>query len=214
MIKIHVLSAGGQLDRYSTRLGDITESVTAEIAKHLPLSGVDVTFQYNPAATIPEVGMCGYAPTGHLVQISLDPFNARFDAELEVELRGTLAHELHHCMRWRGPGYGSSLGAALVSEGLARDFETKFRPNLTLPAYHRRLSNPQTDHLLQIAKIARTNTPYNHSEWFYAGSEESGIPPFAGYDLGLTIVRKFIERSGRDSGQLWNEPAESFYEQL
>lgn len=37
----------------------------------------------------------------------------------------TLVHEIHHAMRWRGPGCGSTLRERLVSEGLAQTFEAE-----------------------------------------------------------------------------------------
>ena len=71
--------------------------------------------------------MCGYAPLPHWVQVTLDPTNANFSAAWRHELPPTLAHELHHAFRWQGPGYGSTLLQALVSEGLAQHFEAEFR---------------------------------------------------------------------------------------
>jgi uncharacterized protein YjaZ len=213
MIAFHLLNAHGKLDKYSTRLLEIGRNSVTEIVKHLPVCGVDVTFQFNPLAVIPEVGMSGFSPSAHLIQVSLDPDNRNFDAALEIELRATLAHELHHCLRWRGPGYGSSLREALVSEGLARDFETRFRPDRGLPLYHRRLAIQEINHLLQIVTNSQNEPNYNHGEWFFTGSEAKEIPPFAGYDLGLTIARGFIKHSGRDSSTLCDEPAESFYKQ-
>lgn len=213
MINIHILNASGRLTQYEERLHRICDRAVAEIRDHLEIDDVDVVLQHNPSATIPEVGVSGYAPTANLVQISLDPDNRNFESNLEEKMIATLAHEFHHCMRWRGTGYGKLLGEALVTEGLARDFETIFRSNRKLPTYHRVLSLQQLEHLLSIVKLERTK-PYNHSEWFFQGSPVQAIPPFAGYTVGYEIVRRYLEKKGLRSCDLWNEPAESFYQLL
>src|SRR5690625_1970846 len=98
------------------------------IERHLPLGHIDVVVERNPFAVIPELGVGGFSPSGHLVHVSLDPAHARFGEALEQHLPRTLAHELHHCARWRGPGYGRTLGEALVSEGLADHFDLEVHP--------------------------------------------------------------------------------------
>ena len=48
-------------------------------------------------------------------------------------LRRHVAHEVHYCLRMGGPGYGRSLGEALVSEGLAGRFVAKLFGNAPEP---------------------------------------------------------------------------------
>jgi len=104
------------------------------IAHHLPVTAEDVVITHNPLATIPELGIGGLSPNGYLVQPSVDPAHPDFWKALQVHLSRTLAHELHHCARWRDPGYGSSLGETLVSEGLADRFDLEVHPGA--PPYH------------------------------------------------------------------------------
>ena len=86
--------------------------------RRLGLSDVDVAVRILPWG-LPETGVHGYAPTAHYAELTLDPGNPQFALRWRSEVPATLAHELHHCRRWRGPGYGSTLLEALVSEGLA-----------------------------------------------------------------------------------------------
>ena len=51
-----------------------------------------------------------------------------------MELAPPIAQELLHCAWWRGPGYGTMLGEALVSEELALHFEILFRGKALLRA--------------------------------------------------------------------------------
>lgn len=44
-----------------------------------------------------------------------------------TDVPATIIHELHHCSRSAGRGYGRTLLEALVSEALAQHFEADFR---------------------------------------------------------------------------------------
>ena len=58
-----------------------------------------------------------------MFSMTLDPDNPNFAASLEGgAVHRHIVHEVHHCLRMAGPGYGWTLGEALVSEGLAGQF--------------------------------------------------------------------------------------------
>ncbi|WP_256390362.1 DUF2268 domain-containing putative Zn-dependent protease [Pseudomonas yamanorum] len=76
-----------------------------------------------------------------------------------------VVHEVHHCLRMAGPGYGWTLGEAMVSEGLAGQFVRRVlgsQPELWERALapEELLSSPVELQLLQA-------TYYDHSEWFF-----------------------------------------------
>ena len=115
----HIANVHRQLDGYveliQTSIGDakqraerITEPVT-----------LDVIIQVCPGRVIEEVGHVGYAPTSSMIQLTFDPANPNFQTNLGERLSRSVAHELHHCLRWDGPGYGTTVGETLISEGLA-----------------------------------------------------------------------------------------------
>lgn len=61
-----------------------------------------------------------------MFSLTIDPANPNFAHSLrDGDLRRAVAHEAHRCMRMAGPGYGWSLGEALVSEGLAGHFASR-----------------------------------------------------------------------------------------
>ncbi len=62
---------------------------------------------------------CGLRAEKGVVYVTMDPEHPSLRANAAQSLERMLAHELHHCARWDGPGYGE----ALVSEGLAGHFE-------------------------------------------------------------------------------------------
>lgn len=74
-----------------------------------------------------------YAPEPGLIFLTVDPASDIFRANQEASLERMFAHELHHAARWAGPGYGSSLGEALVSEGLAGAFAQEICGGLPEP---------------------------------------------------------------------------------
>ena len=76
----------------------------------------------NGAASCPSpASPIAYRPG--LFGLTLDPDNPQFATCIsDGTLRRQVAHEVHHCLRMAGPGYGRVLGEALVSEGLAGHF--------------------------------------------------------------------------------------------
>lgn len=115
------------------------------------LDAVDVVLYENRWGVIPELGCGGTSPGPHTVLVSMQP-GPVFDAQWRTELGPTLAHELHHCKRYRRvPSLTSSLREAIASEGLAQLFERQFRE--APPSYAVALSEEE---LLRVgAALAR-----------------------------------------------------------
>lgn len=207
MIKLHILNAHGKFTPYQEQIEAVVALSVQHVSELLPISGVDVVFQIEPESVIPEFGIGGYSPSGDRIIISADPDNANFAKSLENEFLTTLGHELHHCMRWRTVGYGSTLLEALVSEGLACHFETELRPG-TIPFYASALEEVAIPTLFAKASQSFSDTNYGHAEWFFGQSDE--IPLHAGYTLGFELVSKSIQKHGKKASRLYNEPAECF----
>ncbi len=88
-------------------------------AERLDAGDVAVHLVDAPDECIPEWGIVGTTWGPHCVVLAVDPDHAA-DPE---HVFSTLVHEVHHAMRWRGPGCGTSLRERLVTEGLAQAFE-------------------------------------------------------------------------------------------
>jgi hypothetical protein len=156
---------------------------------------VAVRVVVNPEAAIPEVGVGGFTdPTSGAVTLSLSA-HARVPVSesLTVWLRMTLAHELDHSKRiLDGPGYGTTLGEALVSEGLADTFSVYAYPQSPPIPWDEALQPNQVNRLGAIARdnAAMTDTGGEvHSRWFYGGGD---LPRWAGYTIGAAWVRHFL----------------------
>ena len=145
-------------------------------------------------AAIPEIGVGGYTnPASGAVLISLDPESpVGTEQSITVWLPATLAHELNHSKRiLEGPGYGTTLGEAIVTEGLADAFSLEAFPSTPPLPWASAL---QPEDLDQLATLAQSNatvmdTPDLHSEWFFGLGD---IPRWAGYTVGATWVRDFL----------------------
>lgn len=120
---LHWLEASGDLRPWRETIAAEVEIARTSIAGVLPVPALDILVELGPGATIPETGMMGRAYRSSLFSLTLDPDNPNFARSLRNgDLRRTVAHEAHHCLRMAGPGYGWTLGEALVSEGLAGQF--------------------------------------------------------------------------------------------
>ena len=202
---LHLMNAGGLLSpALAGEVRAVAESALTRHAARLELDGVDVAVRVAPW-TLPETGVLGYAPLPHFVDITLTPDNPHFAGGWRTELPATLAHELHHVRRWRGPGYGTILLEALVSEGLAQHYETEERGGL--PPYTS--ISADLDELWAQAQPVLHSADYGHPAWFF-GSEAERLPRWAGYALGHELVRRFLVRAGGDAVTWVDAPAERF----
>ena len=149
-IQLHVLNAKGRLDPYLERIERAFARGIETILTKLPVSQVDVVVSAG-RWVIPELGMTGDSPSDGAVFVTLDPDNPNLLKDFDNEFMATLGHELHHCMRYGGPGIGTNLGEMLVSEGLACHFELELRGS-SVPFYARALAAAELDRLWERAQ--------------------------------------------------------------
>jgi hypothetical protein len=121
--QVHWLEAEGDLAPWRERIAAEIEVARTAVAGVLPPFRLDILVERVTGAVIPEVGTTGRAYRPSLCGLTVDPLNPNFAASLDTgDIRRTIAHEVHHCRRFAGPGYGRTLGEAIVSEGLAGQF--------------------------------------------------------------------------------------------
>lgn len=209
-VNAHILLGKGCLIPHQDLIKKRFDELIPKVQKKLHLDNVDVVIYDNPEGAIPEIGIGGYAPNSHLIFVSLDPQFPDFQKTIDEELKRTIAHELHHILRWRGPGYGETLLEALITEGLADHFDMEIN----------NISNPEPwDVALNDQQIAEVEVKawkefgsknYNHNEWFF-GSKERDIPRWTGYTLGFKLVEDYLKKNpDKKPSQLYITPAEDF----
>jgi hypothetical protein len=162
----------------------------------LPHRGrIRIAIALDPARSIPEIGVGGFTnPRTGDVFVSIDGTPpGGLKAALETWVPATLAHELHHSSRIRmGPGYGETLGEALVTEGLADHFASEAFPDTPPQPWDNALSNEQEAELWPKAQsILDVPGGYNHQAWFFGGGA-AGLPRWTGYSLGYRIIHAYL----------------------
>ncbi len=109
-------------------------------------------------------------------------------AALRDQLRRTLWHEAHHVLRWDGPGYGQTLGEALVSEGLAQVF---VHERMDCPPEPWEVAVPPEgcEAFRAAARAGFDDAGYDHDAWFFGAGD---MPDALGYAFGALMVRRAL----------------------
>jgi len=189
---IHVLDADGALQANAETIRDLVETTLATVDGVLGVDGVTITVAADPGGAIAGWGIGGYAPDARTVEISLDPGFPGFSEILPDRLAPIVAHELHHAVRWKAPGYGGTLLEALVSEGLADHFAIELL-GAPVPPWSDAFPRDRTEELLDRAR-PEFDSPYDHARWFF-GTDPT-LPRWTGYTLGYRIVEAYQAANG------------------
>lgn len=204
-IALHFLNARGQLSSLQTWLEGALSETFSRSARLLPLGTVDVVVKAG-TFVIPEKGHVGWAPEPGLIYLTVDPDHPSLRANEHNAIERMFAHELHHCARWDGPGYGKTLGDALTSEGLAGHFAQELygappEPWECVPITVLRA------HVADAAK-AWEQVDYDHSAWFFGTGP---LPRWLGYSLGYQIVARYLAaHTAASASSLVHAKAEEF----
>lgn len=190
-VRFHLLDAYGEMppllrERVTAGLADALPGILAR----LPLDRVDIVVAPGPWV-IPELGTNGQAHGPGRLTITVDPAGPRVsDPELEQRLGALLAHELHHVARARGPGLGRSLGAQLVTEGLAQVFEEEC--GNPPPFYAVALSPGELAEYGARARVIANATDYDHPAWMFGRRGNAAFPRNGGYSFGYALVKAWL----------------------
>lgn len=205
----HILNASGKLTSHIKIIEFNFNKAIKKVTERLPISNVDVIIAENPVGAIPKLGIGGRSLNANLVFISIDSNFPNLTKSLNDGLERTLAHELHHCIRWSNVGYGDTLLEALISEGLADHFDIEVN-NKNPEPWSIALSEEKTKELLEKAKPEFNNKKYNHQAWFF-GRGVTDIPKWTGYSLGFYLVGEYLKKNAdKKPSQLYATKAEEF----
>ena len=202
---LHFLNARDQLSGLRDWLAEVLNTGFDRSAALLPLRDTDVLVKAGESVIL-EKGHLGYAPEPGLIYVTLDPSHTSLRENADRSIERMLAHELHHSSRWDGPGYGDTLGAALVSEGLAGHFAQEAFGGQPEPWEKLVVSSLQS--YVTRAQGDWDRAGYDHQAWFFGSAE---LPRWLGYSLGYQMVGRYlVEHShARPSGLVYQD-AEAF----
>lgn len=196
---LHFLNARHAVTRHMAEIRAAAKQAVALTGQHAHLPNFDLVVRALPGGGIPDWGVGGHAPSPGIIEVTLNP--EQFSDE---HLIRTLVHEMHHLMRWDGPGCGKSLGAALVSEGLAGHFVLQVlggKPN-------------SWDAVRPASGVARqamnewARLDYDHARWFFGRGD---LRKWTGYGLGHKLIAEHLAASPEDdAASLAAMPADTF----
>ena len=190
-INYYIANSTGELDTFVDLIAKSIATVLPAVEKELSAEQIDIIFVSAAALAIPEYGIGGNSPGPNHVYVSFDPNS---DKITQDGLKETLFHEIHHCMRWRNPGYGETLGEAMISEGLACLYEEEHSSKA--PIYAKVALNVD-----QIAKANKLidSKGYTHSDWFFGSNS---IDRWFGYSYGYKLCKDYSEKTNKSAAEL------------
>ncbi len=185
-----------------------TLAAVIRIDRVLSIDDLVIRFVENAQLVIPEIGIGGFNPNESEVIIALDVKVNDLETTLVAELLPMLAHEIHHAMRRRIVGYGSTLLQAAVSEGLADHFSIEIT-GMNPPLWSRAIAGADLNQWIRTASTDWNDRSYSHDAWFRG--TDPNIPRWAGYSIGFKLVQDYLlNNPQRLPSNLVGEPASSF----
>lgn len=128
---------------------------------------------------IPFLAIDGKYPGGHCYNRSEAMIAVTEWKTDQQQLIAAVNHELHHMARWQNPGYGSTLGGALLSEGIATYYEA-LRSDWRSP-----WSEAPINKAVALKALEQwADEKYDHKQWFFDGN----LGKWAGYALGTKLA--------------------------
>lgn len=203
---LHWLEASGSLAELRSDLIGEFDAAYKTVSRLITPPRLDVLIQRLPGETIPEMGLLGRAYRSTMFTMTLDPDNPNFLPSLRTgTLHRQIVHEVHHCLRMAGPGYGWTLGEALVSEGLAGQFVRHLLGSDPEPWESAVICSDLLRSPVDLKTLESTN--YNHGEWFFGFGAH---PKWLGYTLGYQMVGRWLASVGEIDASTWiNVPAQN-----
>lgn len=187
----HIANATGELDMLEGMINAAVERAKPIVEKELGADKIDIIFVSAANLAMPEFGIGGNSPGPNHVYVSFDPTS---DKITQKGIEETLLHEIHHCMRWRNPGYGETLGEAMVTEGLACLYEEEHSGQTPLYASVD-LKNDQ----IEEAKKALRSKDYDHGQWFFGNGL---IDRWFGYTYGYIACKAYATVHHKNASEL------------
>ena len=186
---LHLVNARGQLAPHVPMIRQLCADAEDRLAQVTAVPTLDIVI--SAASGMPEpLFVSGHCYEPGVIGMRIDTGQPQAAERLPGELLKTLFHEAHHALRWDGPGYGSTLGEALVTEGLAQRFLHEMMDCPPEP-WEDAVPAAECEAHRSRARAAFDDADYDHGAWFYGQSE---LPEWLGYTLGRRMVDRYLSQ--------------------
>jgi len=186
---LHWLQAAGSLAPWRSRIRGEIDAAFQAIACVMRPPRVDIVIHQIPHWPVPELGFGGSTPSRDTIFLGFDTAHPAMEERLVGGLRRVVAHEAHHALRQAGPGYGTRLAEALVSEGLADHFTLEVLGGAPEP-WCRALEDGELMRAARAAQPVLWDPDLDLARWFRG--DRRGLLPWSGYSLGWWLVERFL----------------------
>lgn len=187
MIKLHLLDIAERFDSNQIRLvKEAFDKAVGTSAALIEVRAVDVVVYHNPNLVIKRTGIGGSTLTPNLISVPIDATRKfKFD-----DLYLTICHELHHAVRQGKFGFPATLLDAVISEGLADQFEVEIEPTKHPITFRKDIDKKTLLRGFANLKKQMNSKDYDYYEWFFG---KGRYPNWFGYTLGNIIVEAHVE---------------------
>lgn len=185
-MSLHILNAQKKLSAHCDWLQTSLTDTYEHVQKLMPIPSLDVVVKAGKFV-IPEKGHLGFCPEAGVVYLTVDPESPAFCKNEAHSFERLFAHELHHAARWAGPGYGSTLGEVIVSEGLAGHFSLELFGGEPEPWESLNPEMIQPYRQLLVENWSRSD--YDHNAWFFGTGD---LPRWLGYTAGFNLISRYL----------------------
>lgn len=186
--RIRIVDPTGQLRDHGPLIDSLARATLQTVERAIDVRNVTITIRSDPANAIGGWGVGGFTPDAETVSIALDPSFPELGRLLPARLPPLLAHELHHSVRHRQPGYGGTLFEAMISEGLADRFAIELL-QAPVPPWSAALDDSAIERWYSAAEPEFDRAGYDHARWFFGSTSE--VPRWTGYAIGYHLVAAY-----------------------
>ncbi len=185
---------------------ELAKQKVFELIPEIP--DLDVVLILDAEKTIPELGIGGnYRKEYNCISIYIDPEHKHIQENYAEEILKSFAHEYIHATREQKiPWENCTLLEALISEGLAQNFE--FEITGKKPLYASSLSETEILENFKKSELLLNETNFDYSEWFFGSGTE--IKKWTGYALGFWLVEKYCNKVSKKPHELVHQPSNEF----
>jgi hypothetical protein len=183
----HLLNARGRFSSCADAIRSACAEAEERVAAVTPPLALDIVISATEG--MPEaLFVSGHCYEPGVIGLRIDLGQPHSGERLRGELLKSLFHEFHHALRWEGPGYGTTLGEALVSEGLAQRFLHEMMDCPPEP-FEVAVPGDVCEAWRRSALASFDDADYDHDAWFFGTGE---MPNWLGYALGKRMVDRIL----------------------